>query len=562
MSKTKFKIFFCFLFIFSQCFDLPTCTICHSFFNTLNRFVTSQKTIEILKPIALKICTYFKSPDFCESKLNRAFEIAHELGPLLNGTIICAKYWMCLKPKIAYDSEAEFTKRILQNYTNSDYFTLNELVNRNSSKIPLKVMTIADAHIQLDYMEGKSTVCNHSLCCGKNSPYTNITSRKAGRFGHQGCDLPNITVESFISEVFRTNPDMILWLGDNMPHNMADQKRETQLDSFKYMANLLKGKYKGKVYAVLGNHDGYPEGQFDIHAMSDNWLTKAYADELAEWLTPESYNQFSKTGYYSQLHPDSKLRIICLNTFVLDFNNVYLWGNATNPMNSLAWLEQVLMKSEKNGESVFIIGHIASQSNSGVNSWTYRYTILVERYAKIIRGQFYGHIHSDFFFIMKDHKEEKTIGVTHMVPALTTDPNPSYRIYDVDPENYDLIDYTQYRLYLDEANRKLKAEWKIAYKFREFYQVPNMRPYWFQYIILRMESDAEYFKRIYKIYRNEGNYAVPEGEAKEKLLCLYKTWNMYEHKKCMIQHMKKADYEGYYGPNTYIIPNWSYAILN
>lgn len=42
---------------------------------------------------------------------------------------------------------------------------------------------------------------------------------------------------------------------------------------------------------------------------------------------------------------------------------------------------------------VYIIGHIPPKSN--LNDWSVRFAAIVDRYAYIIRGQFYGHTHSD-----------------------------------------------------------------------------------------------------------------------------------------------------------------------
>ncbi len=82
-------------------------------------------------------------------------------------------------------------------------------------------------------------------------------------------------------------PDMVLWLGDNPPHNVYEQKKETQLEYFKFVSHLFKKGYNGKVYAVLGNHESYPVGQLDIYHNSQQWLTGGYAEELATWYTPE-----------------------------------------------------------------------------------------------------------------------------------------------------------------------------------------------------------------------------------------------------------------------------------
>lgn len=225
------------------------------------------------------------------------------------------------------------------------------------------------------------------------------------------------------------NPDMVFWLGDNPGHNLYQQKKSTQADYFRYIADLLiNSKYKGKVYAVLGNHDCFPPGQFDIYNNQDTWLTQEYAEKLKYWYTDEAIKTMSKTGYFSQLHENTKLRIIGLNTQTNDFSNLYLYGNATDPLMQLDWLEKELRRSELNNESVMILGHVGPQSKSASNckhlyntiAWSYRYTVLMDRYSNIIKGQFFGHMHLDYFYVAKSQVDDLPILVTQQIPPLTT----------------------------------------------------------------------------------------------------------------------------------------------
>ena len=158
---------------------------------------------------------------------------------------------------------------------------------------------------------------------------------------------------------------MVFWLGDNPGHNIYSQKKSTQTAHFKFIADLLKKYYKGKVYAIIGNHDCYPASQFDIYNNEDRWLTEEFAEILKYWYTPEATKTMSEYGYFAQLHEDTKLKIIGLNTQVTDFGNFYIMGNSTDPLNELSWLEKELRSSEQKGESVMILGHVGPQSNSG-----------------------------------------------------------------------------------------------------------------------------------------------------------------------------------------------------
>lgn len=117
----------------------------------------------------------------------------------------------------------------------------------------------------------------------------------------------------------------------------------------------------------------------------------------------------------------------------------------------LKWIESELSQSEKIGQKVYLIGHIPPKSN--LNDWAIRFNAIVDRYAYIIRGQFYGHTHSDhvsFFPQMKNAANVSTAALSNyylVSPSLTTysDRIPEYRVMDVDFDTLQVIDYSQYR---------------------------------------------------------------------------------------------------------------------
>jgi len=224
----------------------PLCSLCQSFVNYLHSLVLNDQTPILLKPLAIKICKFFGFTDFfCTNRIGHIFDFLYEFAPVFsNHTNLCSQINFCVYPKIQYDSESEFTKRILghNSSSNTSFFIINPILIK-----PLKVLVFGDAHLNLNYQENKSVICNKSLCCSRDSPDTNISEHQAGKYGHPGCDLPNITYESFIDEIKKNNPDIILWLGDNVPHNMDEQSKETQLDSAKFMVQKLKEVYKGNV---------------------------------------------------------------------------------------------------------------------------------------------------------------------------------------------------------------------------------------------------------------------------------------------------------------------------
>ena len=123
----------------------------------------------------------------------------------------------------------------------------------------------------------------------------------------------------------------------------------------------------------------------------------------------------------------------------------------SDPGDMLKWIESELSQSEKIGQKVYLIGHIPPKSN--LNDWAIRFNAIVDRYAYIIRGQFYGHTHSDhvsFFPQMKNTANVSTAALSNyylVSPSLTTysDRIPEYRVMDVDFDTLQVIDYSQYR---------------------------------------------------------------------------------------------------------------------
>ena len=118
-----------------------------------------------------------------------------------------------------------------------------------------------------------------------------------------------------------------------------------------------------------------------------------------------------------------------------------------------------------------------------------RYEALIDRYAYIIRGQFYGHMECDEFQLVQSYLTAAPAGVTLSHAALTTymKGNPSYRIYYMDKPTSLLLDYDQYRFYINQANRQGIIQWKIAYQFKRFYEVPDMSSQSFLTITHRMK---------------------------------------------------------------------------
>ncbi|XP_049538721.1 acid sphingomyelinase-like phosphodiesterase 3a [Anopheles darlingi] len=150
------------------------------------------------------------------------------------------------------------------------------------------------------------------------------------------------------------------------------------------------------------------------------------------------------------------------------------------------WLEEVLAKSSRNKETVYIVGHIPPGSDErhightipfGHSSFTEknnaRYLRLVKRYSSIIQGQFFGHLHSDSFRVVYN-EVGKPVSWMMIAPSISPrrsseSNNPAMRLYKFDTDTGQVLDYTQYYLDLEQANLLEEAAWQPEYNLTTYY---------------------------------------------------------------------------------------------
>jgi sphingomyelin phosphodiesterase len=328
---------------------------------------------------------------------------------------------------------------------------------------------------------------------------------------------------------------MIIWTGDNPPHNpWVDNKKEIY-NITKVFIDLLyhKYNYSGPVFPSLGNHEENVADQYNPYEEKNEKEFLVKMGSLYRiWLSDSEYNQFIQTGYYTTLYKNTNLRIISINCFMCDVLNFYLIRNPTDPGNQFEWLENVLRDSEKNGEFVFIIGHIPPGDSTYLSQCSKRYNALVDRFSNIIRGQFYGHTHYDEFRIVKEYFNSTNIaGLILTAPSLTTYSfiNPSFRIYDVDSDTKILKDYSQYRLNITEANitPDIKPQFKVAYTAKKAFNIEHLNDYnAIRDNILKMKNDDKWFDIATDIFYAQG--IEKDNQVKNKRLPLYLTCRFKE----------------------------------
>lgn len=290
--------------------------------------------------------------------------------------------------------------------------------------------------------------------------------RALGRFGDYSCDSSLELIDS-AARYMRTrhseNVEFVLWTGDILASHYAGSE-DDRYQAIRNMTDLLGRTFSSHfVFPVLGHLDPTPSEK-----LTNLWM---------HWLPLEALQTFKLGGYYTIEQKQSKLRIVALNTNFFSMKE----SSSILARKQWEWLDAVLEKASGNQEMVYIVGHAAPGSDfrHGYDTSTdanARYLRMVRRYARIIAGQFFGHLHADTFRVIYDN--DRPVSWTLMAPSVSPhrDPagssNPGLRLYKFDTNTGKVLDYTQYYLDLATANRNVgAAEWTAEYNLTQYYNL-------------------------------------------------------------------------------------------
>ncbi|KAL4706893.1 hypothetical protein ACJJTC_012352 [Scirpophaga incertulas] len=288
--------------------------------------------------------------------------------------------------------------------------------------------------------------------------------RALGRFGDYSCDSSLELIES-AARYMRTrhseNVEFVLWTGDIIAARYTGNE-DDKYQAIRNMTELLSRTFSSHfVFPVLGHLDPAPSA-----SLTNLWM---------HWLPLEALQTFQNGGYYTIEQSYSKLRIVALNTNLFTSRE----SSGAPAKRQWEWLDAVLDKATANKEMVYIVGHAAPGSDSrhayDVSSdANAKYLRTVRRHAKIIAGQFFGHLHADTFRVIYDN--DRPVSWALLAPSVSPhrDPagssNPGLRLYKFDTNTGKVLDYTQYYLDLAAANRNVgAAEWTAEYNLTQYY---------------------------------------------------------------------------------------------
>lgn len=429
---------------------------------------------------------------------------------------------ICPSPQISWFQIEKFANNII----NNESPRTNKTQGKSSTGKTYTILQVNDIHLDPQYKQGAIGNCNNGIvCCRENSTISpNDSIFRAGKFGFRGdCDLPLESFKSFLEFASSTiKPDYMYWLGDNEDHELDEVNQEFNFDVTEYISKAIGASLpKTKVYTAIGNHESYPVDSFDHLSKLNEKFLSGMADSMANLLSKDEHQQVKKRGFYSTRIEGRSLKIISLLSHLYDTYNMYLLDRTFDPLGMIQWLIDELKDSESKAEAVHIITHIP-MGGYGVYAWVHLFNAIAQRYSNTIKGIFSAHTHFDEIVFHTPLKDETKLTVPEYVgPSLTTFSkiSPSFRVFEIDEDSHEVIDYKQYQLDLESSNLSGEAKWKIVYSFKDEYQLDSMNQQEMQMLFERIESGERETLKVYQ--KNKFTLdSIPERLSYEQKISL------------------------------------------
>ncbi|XP_029306705.1 acid sphingomyelinase-like phosphodiesterase 3b [Cottoperca gobio] len=380
----------------------------------------------------------------------------------------------------------------------------------------------------------------------------------AGEFGDYACDSPWSLINSSVYAMkdILPDPDFIVWTGDDTPH--VDLGEDAVLSIISNLTHIINQVFPNtKVYPALGNHDYHPKSQLPA---GPNHIYNQTAEMWQEWLDPGSQGTFKKGGYYTEkLLNRAGFRMLVLNTnLYYDQNNVT--KDMVDPAGQFLWADQVLKEAANNNEKVYIIGHVPpgffEKKRSKpwfVPAFNKLYLDLIQKHHSVIRGQFFGHHHTDSFRMFYD-SDGSPISTMFLSPGVTpwktTLPgvvdganNPGIRVFEYDTETLLVKDVVTYYLNLTRANAA-GGRWEKEYRLTESFRVPDASPASMHQTLERIANDRCYLQKYYEF--NSVNYDLTECNSDCRIdhVCAAREVDFERYERCVEKEGAAVMYGG------------------
>ncbi|KAJ8922713.1 hypothetical protein NQ315_007748 [Exocentrus adspersus] len=403
-----------------------------------------------------------------------------------------------------------------------------------ASTTTFNILHISDIHYDPRYTAGKLNRCGEPTCCQDDNPDGTDDSTRCGYWSdYIGADLPFHTMQETLKQTTTHEFDYVYYTGDFVSHRVWSTSVENNTRDITAVTEQFRNYYNVPVYPVLGNHEPHPVNLWSSEGVEDGslstqWVFELVAEQWGGWLNEDAKQTILKGGYYT-ISPTKGFRVIVLNSNKESSSlqlTRWLINRNKDPYGQLTWLGSVLLQAEKAEEKVHVLMHIPSGDIECFDTWGREYRRIIRRFANTITGQFAGHTHRDELVVYYDDEEpSKAISMTWNGACVMSDhANPSYKVFQVDADTFDVVDYEEWTFNLTLANLDptKDIEWYKLYSFKEAYGVESLQPGDVDKLLTRMTKDHSLIQKYYVYKFRNSDIALAEGcdETCEKnLLC-------------------------------------------
>ncbi|KAM8706651.1 hypothetical protein ACLKA7_010850 [Drosophila subpalustris] len=523
-----------------------TCTLCRATVKVIARTftgpdgeLTGPDRDANAKKTMLSLCDYFhiQTQNVCSGLFDLNWPI---LDYIFNETIaepssICGM----LPISICQLEQEEY---------NLNLTIVGDMPSESNSDLPEKsdqdllVLQLTDIHYDPEYKVGSYADCDEPICCRDELP-AGASGWGAGYWSDfRNCDTPKHLILNALEQIQKTHKlDWIYHTGDVPPHNVWSTTKQGNIDMLTEIDGLLTEYFPNvPVYSCLGNHEPHPTNVFgnnEIPAeLSIDWLYDHVWSLWKKFLPKEAEVTVRRGGYYTH-SPSAGHRIIALNSMDCYLFNWWLFHNGSIVLEQLQWFHDTLLAAEKAGERVHVLSHIPSGDGDCWSDWAREYNRLLARFSKTITGIFNGHTHKDE---MNLHYAETgaAVAVSWNAGSLTTFSykNPNYRLYELHPQTWQVLDHQTWIFNLTEANLQpdVSPNWYKEYEFSQDF-TSNTSPAGIDQLLQEMAEKPSVLRKFWRFKVTQADPKLNAGcddDCLSSTICRLATSNFKDRKRC------------------------------
>ena len=418
-----------------------------------------------------------------------------------------------------------------------------------------RLLHMSDLHYDPGYkpnaLPGRTCACNHIEASCKTDDYE--------PYGRQHCDSPMPLIDSMLNmakQVLPT-PDLIVSTGDFIRHHaekLGDpdwvytifNELTTRVSSAFPSSSHFFHAVPSMAFAQSYGNDDFEKNYFFNASLgcSTPQPLQAKVPGVFERMLPNldatNKRSLACAGYYF-MDLSSHLSVVVLNTvlYAAKHNPPYRPGSAMarDPMGQFAWLDNVLRAKTKQGQKVWIVGHVPPGYDSfefapmWLNEYVIKYMQLIETHAAIVMAQLYGHEHLNTYRLFPSGSAVRApILISSSVSPIFGN-IPTFRIVEYDRSSYELKDFVSYGSTVGGTGL-----WAARFRMTEEFGVPDLSAAALLELTSRLETDSNMLKKYHQ--RKADNDKLPWPQTGSDP-------NVWTEKKevCAIKHLEQSAYE-------------------